>query len=72
MAPSGGARQESRRSLTWAQSDVGKREPTVGQGQLPELPPGALFAVREAVDDVHHGLAFTPRVKSDGGRRASP
>jgi hypothetical protein len=29
----------------------------VGQGQLPELPPGALFAVREAVDDVHHGLA---------------
>ena len=29
----------------------------MGQGRLPELPPGALFAVREAVDDVHHGLA---------------
>jgi hypothetical protein len=29
----------------------------VSNGRLPELPPGALFAVREAVDDVHHGLA---------------
>jgi hypothetical protein len=29
----------------------------LSNGQLPELPPGALFAVREAVDDVHHGLA---------------
>lgn len=26
-------------------------------GRLPPLPPGALFAVREAVDDLHHGLA---------------
>jgi hypothetical protein len=29
----------------------------LSNGQLPELPPGALFAVRETIDDIHHGLA---------------